>query len=148
MLQMTYAGQLELLGSGRTTSAFMTRRSVVKIGGRQIRNVMLSDYLDSMLESGVEDGEETRLSVGYIMFFRWLLAVRHQGQTYREGWFLVFAGTLTHLVVTLFASTVVALVVGGVSESLGAVAGIATFLLGLATAVMNIKAWLAPTFVD
>ncbi len=147
MFRMNYAGQLEMLGSGRTTSAFMSRRSLVRIGGQRIRNVMLSDYLDSMLESSVDNGGDTRLSVGWVMFYRWLLAVRHEGETYREGWFIVFAGTLTHLVITFIVGALVLLVIGeGVSEGLGVFLCIAVFLLGLASAAMNIKAWLAPTF--
>ena len=146
MLRMNYAGQLELLGSGRNTSAWMGRRSVVKIGGQRIRNIMLSDYLDSMLESGVEDGEETRLSVGWVMFYRWLLAVRHQGETYREGWVIFLAGTLTHLIVALVVSVVTGLLVSGISEALGTLIGVGVFLLGLASAAMNVKAWLVPTF--
>ncbi len=146
MFKMSYAGPLEMLGSGRTTSAYMSRRSVVKIGGQRIRNVMLSDYLDSTLETGVDDGQETRLSVGWIMFFRWLLAVRHDGETLRESVFLFLAGTLTHLVVVFIVAVVAALVVSGVSEGLATVVGVGLFLFGLATAVMNVKAWLVPTF--
>ncbi len=146
MFQMNYAGQLELLGSGRNTSAYMSRRSVVKIGGQRIRNVMLSDYLDSTLETGVDDGEETRLSVGWVMFFRWLLAVRHQGETVREGMFLFLAGMLTHLVVVFIVTALAGLVVSGVSETLATLVVIGFVLFGLVTAVMNVKAWLAPTF--
>ncbi len=148
MLKMSYAGQLELLGSGRNTSSWMSRRSVVKIGGQRIRNVMLSDYLDSMLETGVDDGQETRLSVGWVMFFRWLLAVRHEGEIYREGLFLFLAGTLTHLVVIFGVSILAGLILSGVSESLAVIAIVGILLLGLATTVMNVKAWLAPTFRD
>jgi len=146
MLRMSYGGQVEMLGSGRTTSAWMSRRSVVKIGGQKIRNVMLSDYLDSTLESGVDDGEDTRLSVGWVMFFRWLLAVRHNGETSRESVILLFSGILTHLIIMAVVGAVVGLVLGGISEGLGVLVGVAIFLFGVATAVLDVKGWLAPPF--
>ena len=148
MLRMSYGGQLEMLGSGRTTSAWMSRRSVVKIGGQKIRNVMLSDYLDSTLESGVDDGEDTRLSVGWVMFFRWLLAVRHNGETSRESVFLLFCGILTHLVIMAIVAGVAGLLLSAVSEGFGVFVGVVIFLFGLATAVLDIKGWIAPTFRD
>ena len=148
MLRMSYGGQLEMLGSGRTTSAWMSRRSVVKIGGQRIRNVMLSDYLDSTLESGVDDGEDTRLSVGWVMFFRWLLAVRHNGETSRESVFLLFCGIFTHLLIMAIVAGVAGLLLSEVSEGFGVFVGVVILLFGLATAVLDIKGWIAPTFRD
>ena len=145
MLKMTYGGQLEQLGSGRTTSPYVSRRSVVKVGGQRIRNVMLSDYLDSELEAGIDQGDEVRLSVGWMMFYRWLLGVKKDGETLREGFFLFLCGMLAHAVVVVLVAAVGGLILAeAVSETLALVAVILVLLYGLATGIMNIKAWLAP----
>jgi len=142
MLNTTYTGPVEALGSGRNTSSWMGRRSFIKIGPQRIRNVMLSDYLDSILEAAVDDESEATVSIGWVMFYRWVLAVQRGGENLREGIFLFAAGLVSHVVVVGFAAIIAALIVGEYSETLGVLVGWAGGLFLLATLVLNVKAWL------
>lgn len=139
-----YAGSVEQIGSGILTSGFMGRRSFVKIGPQRIRNVMSSNYLDSLLEAAVDSESDAAVSIGWMMFYRWLLAVRQEGDQAREGIFLFAAGMLTHVVVVGLASLIAAAVAGSLSEGLGVTVGIAGAAFLLATLVLNVRAWLVP----
>ncbi len=145
MLNTKYTGKLELLGSGIYTSNFVSRRSLIKIGDKKIKNVMTSDYLDSFLQSEVDDENDSSLSVGWIMFYRWLLALKHEGHTERQGLFMFCCGMLTHLIVMALAAGLGGAIIAElVSPGLGALVASAVGIFWLITSVINVKAWLMP----
>jgi len=138
---LSYSGELEEVAPGRLTSAVLATRGFVKIGGRRIRNVTVTDFMDGLLEPG----ETMTLSMGFIFFRRWLLAVRREGELLREGLFLFLAGMLVHLVGGLLIAGLVAVVAGSMlGEGVGAAVGTLLAVYGIATAAINVKAWLAP----
>lgn len=138
----SYSGELEEVAPGRLTSKAFTTRGYVKIGGKRIRSVTVTDFMDGLLEPG----ENMTLSMGFLFFRRWLLAVRRDGELLREGVFIFLAGILAHLVGMLLIAGLAAVVVGSnLSEGIGLTTAAALALYGIATAAINIKAWLAPT---
>lgn len=138
---LSYSGELEEVAPGRLTSAMLATRGYVKISGKRIRNVTVTDFMDGLLEPG----EQMTLSMGFIFFRRWLLAVRRDGELLREGFFIFLAGLLAHLVSVLLIAGVVAMAAGGMlGEGVGLALATALALYGLATSAINVKAWLAP----
>lgn len=138
---LSYSGELEEVAPGRLTSAALATRGYVKISGKRIRNVTVTDFMDGLLEPG----EKMTLSMGFIFFRRWLLAVRRDGELLREGFFIFVAGILAHIVSVLLIAGVVTVAVGSMlGEGVGAAVGTMLALYALATAAVNVKAWLAP----
>lgn len=143
MFKTSYPGKIELLGSGSYTSSWMARRSVIKIGNDKIRNVFVSNYIDSFLESSVEEDEDVSLAIGWALFYRWVLSVKYKNEVYREGLFLFIAGMVTHFFLMGFVFLIVATIIESyMSHGLGIVAFIALFLYLVMTLILNIKAWL------
>lgn len=138
---LSYSGELEEVAPGRLTSAALATRGYVKISGKRIRNVTVTDFMDGLLEPG----EKMTLSMGFIFFRRWLLAVRRDGELLREGFFIFLAGILAHIVSVLLIAGLVTVAVGSMlGEGVGAAVGTALVLYALATAALNVRAWLAP----
>ena len=144
MLKTSYTGSIEMLGSGVYTSNWIARRSIIKIGDVRIRNVMLTDTIDSYLEQYCEDEgpAEVALSVGWLMFFRWALAIKYKDEVTREGIFMFVAGMITHAFVAGLAALIFTAAMGNWLGGLGFFIGLLACLYVLATLVLNIKAWL------
>ncbi|MEJ2523775.1 MAG: hypothetical protein P8080_13050 [Gammaproteobacteria bacterium] len=137
----SYSGSLEEVGPGRNTSALLSTRGYVKIDGQRIRGVTVTDFMDGLLAPG----EKMTLSMGFIFFRRWLLAVRRDGEVLREGLFVFLGGLMTHLVGVTLVGGLITLAVGAMlGEAAATVAGIGLVIYGLGTAAINVKAWLAP----
>ncbi|MCK5009257.1 MAG: hypothetical protein KAS98_02135 [Deltaproteobacteria bacterium] len=147
MLNTKFSGIIDMIGTGRFTSNWFVRRSFIKIGDNRLRNVMASDELDDFLEGGLENEEAVNLSVGWLMFYRWLLVVNHSGETERQSLFFFIPGIITHIFVTGLAGIIGgAIVYEVVSSTLGILLGIGIVAYGLVTSILNFKAWLAPDF--
>jgi hypothetical protein len=144
MFSVNYNGKLGMLGAGRYTSNFMARRSVIQIGPTRLRNVLVSDYIDSALEADLDRDSDISVSVGWAMFFRWVLAIKHQGEVIREGFFLFFAGLLTHLVVVGLTALLGGALLNEIAPALGYVFFFGVGLYGLVSLGLNVKAWLFP----
>ena len=143
MLKTAYSGPISLLGSGVYTSGWMARRSVIEVGGVKVRRVFVSDYMDTMLETSAEEGQEVRVNFGWTLFCRWVLSIKDAQETHREGFFLFLAGMLTQLVIPGFLALVVGAIVENYTNDI--LAMLVFLALGgyvLATLVLNVKAWL------
>ena len=143
MFKTKYSGPIEAIGTGRLVSNWFVRRSMIRIGENKLRNVMASDDLDDFVETSVEDGDNVTLNVGWVMFYRWLLSAKNSSESTHQGVILFIAGMVTHIVLVGIA----ALIVGAIASSIfpgfiGPAIGFVAVGLVLATAVLNVKAWI------
>lgn len=136
----TYSGVLEEVGPGRLTSSVLSKLGYIKIGGQRVRSVTVTDFMHGMLEPG----EEMSLSMGFFFFRRWLLGVKREGETLREGLFVFLGGLMTHVVGTLMLALPAGLAGSALGETMGVLAGTLVALYGLGTAALNVKLWLVP----
>jgi hypothetical protein len=147
MLNTSFAGKIDLIGSGRFQSNWFIKRSVIKMGSRKLRQVVVSDALDDFLDASVKNESNVQMAVGWVMFYRWLLAIQYQGETLRQGIILFVVGMFTHAFITFIGGWLLgALIYNTVSPTLGAIAGFGIAGYCLITTILNIKAWVAPGF--
>jgi len=147
MFNTSFAGKIDLLGSGRFQSDWFVKRSVIKMGSRKLRQVVVSDELDDFLEASVEDESNVQMAVGWVMFYRWLLSIDYKGETLRQGIILFVVGMFAHLAITGIAALIAgAVVYNMVLPALGIVVGCGIVGYGLFTSILNIKAWASPGF--
>ena len=71
MLNTSFAGKIDLLGSGRFQSNWFIKRSVIKMGSRKLRQVVVSDALDDFLDASVENESNVQMAVGWAPSDRW-----------------------------------------------------------------------------
>lgn len=145
MFKTKYSGQIEMIGSGRSISDFFMRRTFVKIGGSKIRNVVASDALDDYLDLGVEAGGQATISVGWVMFYRWMLGIATSQDSARQSLYLFLVGMIMHIAVMGLAAVLGgAFLIEMVSPALGWPVGLGIFTYGAVTSALNVKAWLTP----
>ncbi|WOI54680.1 hypothetical protein [Parvularcula sp. LCG005] len=140
-------GPVSVLGSGITDSqGFETfnRRHRVTIGDRKLGTTITSANIDDALHHALQSGDRATVGVGWMLWMRWILSVRHGSDIEREGPLSFLARTvlLTPLV------TIIAVLVSGFILNMFAGPVIVflatTFLLafGVTQMVTNFRSWL------
>ena len=73
-----YSGSITMLGNNRIDSEGTRFYSVITIGGRDIRQIAVSEYLDNYLQQCLHTGEKTTLVVS-------AMGMRNQLATIQQG---------------------------------------------------------------
>ena len=90
-----YRGKLSLVGEGvwvprQRGNAANTKRSVIEIGGHQLRNIWVSEYIGSYLNS-FQGHDNVELIVADSGTKQWVIAVKHNDKVIKEIDQLVFS---------------------------------------------------------
>lgn len=106
----------------------------LRIGNRVLRNVRTDVSLHALLTPG----EEAELSLGRLLWWRWLLRVETRCQAHRHGILLFLFANVAH---ALAGGTAIGLASALIVKSTALQSDIAV-LGGLALVLLNVKAWL------
>ncbi|MEZ5936851.1 MAG: hypothetical protein R3C52_01370 [Hyphomonadaceae bacterium] len=144
-----YRGELNAIGSGVVYEGggmlrmAEVRRTHLTIGGREVREFVLSPRMDDALEEAADRGGEVGLGVGRVLHLRWLLSIRSGTGTMRAN----LGGALLRQMFLIPFFAIVAAVLAAMLASLvlGLYLGVAVGLFfigaGGGQILANLRAW-------